>query len=1407
MSARDFKVELTRDEPRSTRRSKRTPEVERSVAGPEVPADRGVAPLSRVLGNDAYGQSVRRAQGHRGAASARSGGPGHPATATPLTPARVQRMAIGPVDDPLEREADSLAAKLHGHDPTLAVPSPDPPPSAPEDGQNDPSAWAPHRSEAPAGWASPTSLESGGRPLPARTREFYEERLGYDLSSVRVHVGPKAARKSDEIDAHAFTYRSHVWLGDAGRLRPSHVLAHELVHVVQQTRPDTVGRGTTSGGGALPSDDVRAGSVVRRVPFWVPRGMSGTDIHSLVLGQISQGGIDNEVGVPNADARDWGLGLQGRADLYRASHRVGIYFENRQGLAEGNKHGDLRYARPAALSHRGRTPRPYLRDGAIQGITSAPSQIEIGDLKPASRDALQGGQEQLDNYERGFEDTRRLTNEWAAAQGRTERWRTLDVSALPDGAVTIPSTFQAGSRGQNRELIIADVELRPRRGIRVRPRLDPRRDLGGSERIGGDLYVEHMGRGLWAYYAVPLDSDRDRVLGALSRGGAAARREAEQVGYIRFADQVAANLATLRQELEKVRRFPKRRRPESAASGRRSGASVDRSPVPARTAETVGRDDLRGVVRRRRRTTALRDPFDRAAYRRWKDERNDLRRVLRGRARSGQGRRGPSEADLERLRLLGLVYEAEEALASRAQRQNLPSQQQMRVEIEPHRHGAPDPVRRPARGRRPRSSTRRPLPELYLWMERWTSRPADVLGLLRYRFGRVFVAVSRRLERFRRRMRERMRRSFGRRSSRLSRRGWVAIAVRALGRGLREVGKLLLQQTTHLLFQAIQSGVERKLETMFDFDENELVQETFDEIEELADQLQAVRGEIDRRVSELEARYSEEMEYIEDLVDLAEDMGPIIEVGMIIAQCATPPGWGCLKLIAQEAIRYAVDEIVATCYVQRWVAGRMLAIDGFNEIPPTLAQTLLDLLRDLAPDPVKDVFDGPIPSEPPPSPEEVPCDEESEGVIEGAQALSAFHERNGSETTRAVGALGDARGMPDEAPLDPERLQSLQEALDEAGATPADLQAVADGTADDATTRRLKPLTDEIDDLARGAIRDQLQAALQEGRFDRRFRHMEGSNRRILVLGRLPGGGRPGAFGANRRVLYTDGTIRAAGVAHVIVGQCRPDGTVDLQLSNLTLFDASGQPIEPSLRGGDLRTDSARCVGSEPPPPPPSVAGDGQPPRGTPPPDERAEQPPSEMSPPESEAEPPPREHAEGPAPQEPPSVEPPSAEPPEERGRPGGRGRGRGGETAAPTVGPEGSGASWLVSYEAIRHRGYQVYPAAPRFRSGTSTSIVLPDNQRAILTPTFEGGRMTLRIGGLQGRVVGHASRTDAARGFGDNDWWELTSGPLYDTLMRGLAAWIRAHPRIVDDPSAFPRRLFFIYSGTPDVLESTM
>jgi len=83
-----------------------------------------------------------------------------------------------------------------------------------------------------------SAIGSGGRPLDSPTRSFFESRLGYDLSAVRVHAGSSAAESARAIKAIAYTLGENI-VFDSGKYQPEseggkRLLAHELAHVIQQ---------------------------------------------------------------------------------------------------------------------------------------------------------------------------------------------------------------------------------------------------------------------------------------------------------------------------------------------------------------------------------------------------------------------------------------------------------------------------------------------------------------------------------------------------------------------------------------------------------------------------------------------------------------------------------------------------------------------------------------------------------------------------------------------------------------------------------------------------------------------------------------------------------------------------------------------------------------------------------------------------------------------------------------------------------------------------------------------------------------------------------------------------------------------------------------------------------------------
>jgi hypothetical protein len=82
-----------------------------------------------------------------------------------------------------------------------------------------------------------TVLRSGGQPLDPATRATMERQLGHDFTRVRIHADAAAIESARLLAARAYTCGDHVVLAqgisESGATKG--ILAHELVHVVQQS--------------------------------------------------------------------------------------------------------------------------------------------------------------------------------------------------------------------------------------------------------------------------------------------------------------------------------------------------------------------------------------------------------------------------------------------------------------------------------------------------------------------------------------------------------------------------------------------------------------------------------------------------------------------------------------------------------------------------------------------------------------------------------------------------------------------------------------------------------------------------------------------------------------------------------------------------------------------------------------------------------------------------------------------------------------------------------------------------------------------------------------------------------------------------------------------------------------------
>lgn len=96
----------------------------------------------------------------------------------------------------------------------------------------------------------------GGSPLDTSTRASMESAFGTSFEGVRVHTGGRASKSADSVGANAYTVGSDVVFRDGhynpGSAEGQKTIAHELAHVVQQSRGPV--DGTDAPGGIKVSD-------------------------------------------------------------------------------------------------------------------------------------------------------------------------------------------------------------------------------------------------------------------------------------------------------------------------------------------------------------------------------------------------------------------------------------------------------------------------------------------------------------------------------------------------------------------------------------------------------------------------------------------------------------------------------------------------------------------------------------------------------------------------------------------------------------------------------------------------------------------------------------------------------------------------------------------------------------------------------------------------------------------------------------------------------------------------------------------------------------------------------------------------------------------------------------------------
>jgi hypothetical protein len=156
------------------------------------------------------------------------------------------KLAVGPVNDHFEQEADRIAKVSTGHSPEGCQPAASIAPLAQRHTKLQKAGALQAKRNGPSGGLLAESefetrlrASSGsGTRLPDQLRVRMEHLLGADLSGVRIHTDSRSTALNREIGAQAFTHGADIYFRpgayDPGTEKGRQLIAHELTHVVQQ---------------------------------------------------------------------------------------------------------------------------------------------------------------------------------------------------------------------------------------------------------------------------------------------------------------------------------------------------------------------------------------------------------------------------------------------------------------------------------------------------------------------------------------------------------------------------------------------------------------------------------------------------------------------------------------------------------------------------------------------------------------------------------------------------------------------------------------------------------------------------------------------------------------------------------------------------------------------------------------------------------------------------------------------------------------------------------------------------------------------------------------------------------------------------------------------------------------------
>jgi hypothetical protein len=235
----------------------------------------------------------------------------------------------------------------------------------------------------------------------------------------------------------------------------------------------------------------------------------------------------------------------------------------------------------------------------------------------------------------------------------------------------------------------------------------------------------------------------------------------------------------------------------------------------------------------------------------------------------------------------------------------------------------------------------------------WTGASGKLLGTFRRLFGSVFTKVAELYFKVRDRVRAMLKPTAGKGFGS----GFGGAALKAAYAVLKGAAGHIVSKTAERLKTSLTEGTQKKLKSLIGGTEIESrIKEVTDVVKGLESGVVEKLEDVGNGVVEKYKSVLDKIENVKEIVGKGLSIVDKVRWGARVIACLSPPGVGCLWILAQSVLEKAAARVVDTCWFKRKITPLVNKFSWVRELPGRLAEAIRERIVPLLPGPLKDVF-------------------------------------------------------------------------------------------------------------------------------------------------------------------------------------------------------------------------------------------------------------------------------------------------------------------------------------------------------------------------------------------------------------------------------------------------------------------